>query len=99
MGIPIDGAVYIFGNNKLVLVNSSIPTSELRKKSNSIVYHLFCEGSASDDWSVAYVNTKDNVADILTEFMSNGEKRRRFIEMILHYVFWGGDYGITYCEF
>ena len=40
MGIAINGPAYVFGDNKSVLVNSSKPTSVLKKKSNSIAYHL-----------------------------------------------------------
>ena len=87
MGIHIDGPAYILGDNKSVLVNSSVPTSVLKKKSNSIAFHFVREGSASDEWRVAYVNTHDKVADILTKPMTNGQKRRGLIEMILHYVF------------
>ena len=87
MGIPVDGPAFIFGDNKSVLVNSSQPTSVLRKKSNSIAYHFVREGCATDEWRVTYVSTNDNVADLLTKPLGNGEKRRRFIQMILHYVF------------
>ena len=48
--------------------------------------HFVREGSASDEWRVAYVNTHDNVADILTKPMTNSQKRRGLIEMVLHYV-------------
>ena len=86
MGIPVDGPSYIFGDNKSVLVNSSIPTSVLKKKSNSIAYHFVREGCASDEWRVTYVNTNDNVADLLTKPLQNGEKRRRLIGMVIHHV-------------
>ena len=87
MGIPVDGPSYIFGDNKSVLVNSSIPTSVLKKKSNSIAYHFVREGCAADEWRVTYVNTNDNVADLLTKPLQNGEKRRKLIGMVLHHVF------------
>ena len=87
MGIPVDGLSYIFGDNKSVLVNSSKPTSVLKKKSNSVAYHFVREGCAADEWRVTYVNTNDNIADLLTKPLSNGEKRRRFINMVLHHVF------------
>ena len=87
MGIYINGPAYIFGDNKSVLVNSSVPTSVLKKKSNSIAFHFVREGSVNDEWLVVYVNTLDNLADLLTKHMCNGKKRQRLIEMILHYVF------------
>ena len=87
MGIHIDGPAYIFGDNKSVLVNSSKPTSVLKKKSCSIAYHYVRDGSAKDEWRVTYVNTNDNVADLLTKPLPNGEKRRKFVQMILHHVY------------
>jgi len=36
------------------------------------------EGSASDEWRVAYVNTHENVADLLTKPLG-GEKRKSFV--------------------
>ena len=75
---------YIFGDNKSVLVNSSIPTSVLKKKSNSIAFHFVREGCAADEWRVAYVNAHNKVSDLLTKALTNGDKRRKLIEMI-HY--------------
>ena len=86
MGIPCDFPTYILGDNKSVLVNSSIPTSVLQKKSCSIAYHFVREGVAADEWRVAYVPTDQNVADLLTKPLPNGEKTARFIRMILHHL-------------
>ena len=87
MGIHIDGPAYIFGDNKSVLVNSSKPTSVLKKKSCSIAYHYVRDGCAKDEWRVTYVNTNDNVADLLTKPLPNGEKRIKFVQMLLHHVY------------
>ena len=85
MGIPVEGPSYIFGDNKSVLVNSSVPDSVLQKKSNSIAYHFVREGCSCDEWRVAYVNTLENIADLLTKPLG-GEKRRYFIRKILHWL-------------
>ena len=87
MGIGVDGTAHIFGDNKSVLVNSSIPTSVLKKKSNSIAFNFVREGCAANEWRVAYVNTHDNVADLLTKPLTNGAKRRTLIDMIFHFVY------------
>ena len=87
MGIPVEGPSFIFGDNKSVLVNSSKPDSVSKKKSNSVAYHFVHEGCASNEWQVTYINTHLNVADLLTKPLGGGEKRRRFIGMILHYVY------------
>ena len=60
MGIPINGPIFVYGNNKSVLVNSSEPDSVLRKKNNSVAYHHVCEGSTRDEWRVAYISSDDN---------------------------------------
>ena len=44
MGIPCDFPTLIFGDNKSVLTNSSVPDSVLRKKSSHIAYSFVCEG-------------------------------------------------------
>ena len=40
MGIPVLGPVYISGDNQSVLANSTVPESQLKKKSQSIAYHF-----------------------------------------------------------
>ena len=49
MGISVDGPSYIYGDNQSVLINSSIPTSVLKKKSSLISYHFVREGVAADE--------------------------------------------------
>ena len=47
MGIPIDGPVNAFCDNKSVVMNATVPTSTLKKKHNSIVYHRVKEAVAA----------------------------------------------------
>ena len=86
MGIEVNGPAYIYGDNKSVLSNASVPESVLKKKSNSIAYNFVREGSSSDEWRVTYVNTNDNVADLLTKPLS-GEKRKAFIRRLLYHLY------------
>ena len=86
MGIPCEFPSYVFGDNQSVLANSSKPFSMLRKKSASIAYHFVREGVANDEWRVTYVNTHDNVADILTKPLPSGVKRVKFVQMLLHHI-------------
>ena len=86
MGIPCEYPSYIYGDNKSVLINSSNPFSMLKKKSSSIAYHFVRENVAKDECRVAYINTHDNVADMLTKPLAGGEKRLKFINMILHHI-------------
>ena len=46
-----------------MLNNTTIPDSTLKKKSQSIAYHMIREGVARDEWRTCYVNTNDNDED------------------------------------
>ena len=86
MGIKVDEPAFVFGDNKSVLCNTTAPESTLKKKSNAIAYHFVREGVARDEWRTAYVNTDENVADLLTKPLS-GAKRAKFVRMILQHIF------------
>ena len=86
MGIPVEFPTYVFGDNQSVLSNTSQPHSVLKKKSSSIAYHFVREGVAKDEWRTTYLSTHHNPADMLTESLQNGEKRRRFMSYVLHYM-------------
>ena len=85
MGISINGPSHVHGDNKSVLVNSSKPDSVPKKKSALIVCNFVREGSAADEWKVSCVDTKLNIADLLTK-SSGGEARKRLISRIFHHV-------------
>ena len=87
MGIPCEGPVYIEADNQSVLANTTIPDSTLKKKSQSIAYHMVREGVARDEWRTAYVSTAENEADLLTKQLPSGEKRKRFVRNFIHHIF------------
>ncbi len=85
IGIPVDEPSFIFGNNQSILVNTTRPESQL-KKTQSIPYHHVCKGCAKDEWHTSYVNMHENVADLLTKPLPSGEKRWKFVGMLLHHL-------------
>jgi len=85
MDISCEGPCYIFGDNQLVLTNSSNPDSRLNKRSNSIAYNFVREGVARDEWHCTYVNSKFNQSDLLTKIIDNGPKRKFHIQKILYW--------------
>lgn len=91
MGIPCELPTFVFGDNKSVLANTTVPDSTLKKKSNSIAYHFVREGCARDEWRTAYISTHLNPADLLTKPLPSGEKRRRFVRMLLYHLYGGSD--------
>jgi hypothetical protein len=90
MGIKVEEPAFVFRNNKSVLYNTTSLGSMLKKKSNAIAYHFVQEGVARDEWRRTYVNTYENVADLLTKPIS-GPKQAKFNWMVLHHIFPKGD--------
>jgi len=87
MGLPVEGFTFIYGDNQSVLANTTIPHSTLKKKSNSIAYHFVREGCARNEWRTTYINTHHNPADLLTKPLPSGEKRIRFVKMLLYHIY------------
>ena len=85
--IPVEGPSYIEGYNQSVLVNKTIPDSNLKKKSQSIDYHFVRESAARGEWRTTYANTHENEADLLTKLLPSGDKRKGFVRNLLHHVF------------
>ena len=87
VGIPCDGRAYIFGEKNLVLCNTSIPDSTMKKNYQSIAHCLICEGAAADKWRMLYFNMHDIELCLLTKCLPNGDKRRGFVKNILYNIF------------
>ena len=86
LGIQCQEPTFVHGDNQSVLANTTAPDSTLKKKSNSIAYHYVREGCARDEWRTTYVNTSDNPADLMTKPLPYGEKRNRFVRMLLWWI-------------
>ncbi len=84
MVITVDEPTYVSGDNQSVLAYTIAPGSTLKKKSNVIAYHLVQEGCARDKWRTTYINTDENVADLLTRPLA-GPKWTQFVHMLLHH--------------
>ena len=86
MGIPVEDPTFIFGDNQSVLSNTTMPESQLKKKTQSIASHFVQEVCSRDEWRTAYINAHENVADLLTKPLPSGEKRWKFVRMLLHHL-------------
>ena len=84
MGIPINEPSFIYGDNKSMIYNTSIPESVLRKKNHSISYHFIREGTASGEWKTGYIKRDDNVADLLTAARPAGIKRTKLVGKMMY---------------
>ena len=83
MGVPIDGPSYMFIDNMSVVHNTTTPTSMLKKKSNAIAYHYVREAVAMGEILITWVRSEDNIADLMTKVLPNGEKRDKLIQRML----------------
>lgn len=70
LGFPIDGPATMLGDNKSVILNTTVPSSVLKKKHNAIAYHRVREAIAGSIVRFAHVDSVDNFSDILTKSVS-----------------------------
>ena len=83
MSVPIDGPTYVFGDNMSVIFNTSRPSSQLKKKSNSFCYHAVREAVAMGECITTHIPTLLNFSDILTKVLY-GTKRKNLVNGILY---------------
>jgi hypothetical protein len=83
MGVPIDGPSYMFIDNKSVVLNTTTPSSMLKKKSNCIAYHNIREAVSMGEVFITWIKSEDNIADLMTKISPNGEKRDKLIQKML----------------
>jgi hypothetical protein len=82
MGVPLKGASYVYGDNMSVVTNTIKLKVTLKKKSNSICYHVVCEAVAMGKALVAHLPSKNNLADLFTKVLY-GQTRRFLVSQML----------------
>ena len=86
MGITCDDLAFVYGDNKFILANNTVPASTFKKKMNSLSFHLVREGCARDECRTLYVNTNLNLSNLLTKKLHSGEKRWGFVRRFLYWL-------------
>ena len=76
-GIPVTEPANVFCNNEAAYKNSAFAESQLRRKHQSICYHLVREAVAAGKIIVHKVDGEDNLADLLTK--SVPAHRRKYL--------------------
>ena len=84
-GIPVEEPAYMYGDNQSVLSGSTRPESTLKKKAQSIAFHFFREVYAVDEWRTTYINTSENISDLMTKPLS-GEKWWQLVRMLMRHI-------------
>ena len=71
LGVEIDGSILMLGDNKSVVINTTIPSSTLKKKICAIAYHRVREAVAARIIRFCHIESHQNIADILTKPLGN----------------------------
>jgi len=67
LGIPILGPSTMIGDNRSVVINTTIPSSMLKKKHNAIAYHRIREAVAANIIRFGHLPGDYNYADVMTK--------------------------------
>jgi dTDP-glucose pyrophosphorylase len=71
LGVDLDGLTLMLGDNMSMVLNTSVPSSVLKKKHNAIALHRVREAIAAKVIRFADGKSDENVSDILTKPLSN----------------------------
>jgi hypothetical protein len=65
--VALDGPALMLGDNMSVALNTTFPSSVLKKKHNAISYHRVREAIVARIMRFAYIKNDENVSDVLTK--------------------------------
>jgi hypothetical protein len=77
LGVPIDGPALLLGDNQSVVLNTTVPSSVLKKKHNAVAFHHIREAIAARICQFVHIPSSENYADLLTK--SLGKKDFNFL--------------------
>jgi hypothetical protein len=71
--VALDGPALMLGDNMSVVLNTTVPSSILKKKHNAIAYHRVREAMAiaARIMMFAYIKSEKNERDVLKKPLSN----------------------------
>ena len=67
LGVSLEETSLLIGDNMSIILNTTLPSSMLKKKHNAIAYHRVREAIAARIINYAHIDSKLNVADMLTK--------------------------------
>lgn len=86
LGVPVVHS-YMFGDNKSVVLNSTVPHSQLNKRHNALAYHRVREAIAAGILRFFHIDGKKNPADILSKHCGHVEAWPHIKTLL----FWRGE--------
>ena len=70
LGVPVEGATIVFGDNESVMNQTAFPHAKLHKRHNALSYHRTREAEAAGITRHYWIEGKTNAADILSKHWS-----------------------------
>ena len=67
IGVPLEGPALLLGDNMSVVLNTTVPSSVLKKKHCAIGYHRVREAIATKILRFVHIPSETNIADVLTK--------------------------------
>jgi hypothetical protein len=71
LGVALNGPALMLGDNMSVVLNTTVPSSVLKKNHNAIANHRVRKAIAARIMRFAYIKSEDNVSDEWTKPLSN----------------------------
>ena len=82
LGVPVKGPVNLCGDNKGMVQNCSMLSSQLKKKHNAIAYHRIRESVAAGIIKLGHVSSEKNLSDICTKALPGPALHRLTKELL-----------------
>jgi hypothetical protein len=65
LGVALDGPALMLEDNMSLVLNTTVPSSVLKKNHNAIAYHRVREAITARIMRFAYIKSEENVSDVL----------------------------------
>ena len=73
LGVKLEDTSYLVGDNMAVILNTTLPSSSLKKKHQACNFHRIREAIAGRFVDFGHIDTKENMADIFTKPLGGPE--------------------------
>ena len=82
IGVPIEGPAMMYGDNQSVVLNTTVPSSVLKKKHHACAYHRVREVIVARVIVFKHIKSEDNFSDIMTKPLA-GEAFHKLVKPFL----------------
>ncbi len=93
LGVTMEDSSYLCGDNMAVVLNTTLPSSSLKKKHQACNYHRIREAIAGQFVKFGHIDTKDNMADICTKPLPAPEFHRLASQYLFRKPDWNSSEG------